>query len=146
MKKLGLVFAIAAVAAMSGDSVGAAEHVQVTDDWSIEITPATRAAVAATDAADADAASVDPGGYERIYAAIPFQRAEYNTNPGYRHDSTMEILTGNPRHQTIVRHDNRRTTPLFSRDSALIPYRYNNLRWGMNYSFYFPYWNYRGLY
>ena len=27
-----------------------------------------------------------------------------------------------------------------------LPYRYNNYRRGLNYYFYFPYWNYRGIY
>ena len=42
--------------------------------------------------------------YTEVYNSIPFNRAEYNRNPTYRHDSTMEILTGNSRTQTIVRH------------------------------------------
>lgn len=33
--------------------------------------------------------------YKQIYAAIPFNRAEYVANPSYRHDATMELLTGN---------------------------------------------------
>ena len=47
---------------------------------------------------------VDSADYVRIYRSIPFNRAEYNANPTYRHDSAMEILTGIGRHQTIVRH------------------------------------------
>ena len=35
--------------------------------------------------------------YRQIYKAIPFNRAEYVANPAYRHDATMELLTGNPR-------------------------------------------------
>ncbi len=83
--------------------------------------------------------------YRRIYESIPFNRAEYNANPSYRHDSTMEILTGNARHQTIVQHSTvpgARPRP----ERRLIPYRYNNRRSGLNYYFYFPYWNYRGIY
>lgn len=41
--------------------------------------------------------------YRRIYNSIPFDRSLYNANPIYRHDATMEILTGNPRPQTIIR-------------------------------------------
>ncbi len=42
--------------------------------------------------------------YQRVYNSIPFSRAEYKANPNYRHDTAMEILTGNPRTQTIVNH------------------------------------------
>lgn len=35
--------------------------------------------------------------YRAIYNAIPFNRAEYVANPAYRHDATMELLTGQPR-------------------------------------------------
>ena len=83
--------------------------------------------------------------YRRIYESIPFNRAEYNANPSYRHDSTMEILTGNARHQTIVNHSTAPVVRPRSR-TRVIPYRYNNRQRGLNYYFYFPYWNYRGIY
>lgn len=35
--------------------------------------------------------------YLQIYNSIPFNRAEYVANPAYRHDATMELLTGQPR-------------------------------------------------
>ena len=35
--------------------------------------------------------------YGAVYRSIPFSRAEYNANRSYRHDATMELLTGNPR-------------------------------------------------
>ena len=35
--------------------------------------------------------------YAAVYRSIPFNRAEYVANPGYRHDATMELLTGNQR-------------------------------------------------
>jgi hypothetical protein len=35
--------------------------------------------------------------YAAIYRSIPFSRAEYDAYPSYRHDATMELLTGNPR-------------------------------------------------
>ncbi|MCP4170563.1 MAG: hypothetical protein GY758_07310 [Fuerstiella sp.] len=77
---------------------------EVTPDWRMEITPARKAVP--FDAAPDGAATlkVDAADYVRIYRSIPFNRAEYNVNPNYRHDSTMEILTGIGRHQTIVRH------------------------------------------
>jgi hypothetical protein len=39
--------------------------------------------------------------YQQIYRSIPFNRALYNVNPTYRHDATMELLTGSARTQTI---------------------------------------------
>jgi hypothetical protein len=133
-----------------------ADDFAVTDDWSIEITPAAKVpltygqAVAAADDADASVNSINPADYQRIYRAIPYNRAEYIGNPTYRHDSAMEILTGNARHQTIVRHDNTRVragaAPRVRR--PIVPIRYNNNvdRWGLNYFSFYPYWNYRGLY
>jgi hypothetical protein len=35
--------------------------------------------------------------YGDVYRSIPYRRAEWDANPGYRHDATMELLTGNPR-------------------------------------------------
>ena len=32
--------------------------------------------------------------YRRVYASIPFSRTEYNANPGYRHEATMELMIG----------------------------------------------------
>lgn len=144
-----------------------AEKYQVTDTWVMEITPASRAVVGLpaaevpaaplpADAVPADAATaspsaaparaVDPREYARIYRTIPFNRAEYNVNPSYRHDATMEILTGNPRHQTIVEHTNVRPEPVAPVAPPVLPWRYNNPDLGLNYYFYFPYWNFRGYF
>ena len=41
--------------------------------------------------------------YEQLYDAIPFSRAEYLANPSYRHDSTMELMTGVPRQSALSR-------------------------------------------
>lgn len=41
--------------------------------------------------------------YEQAYASIPFRRAEYEANPGYRHDAALELLFGTMRPTTIVR-------------------------------------------
>lgn len=41
--------------------------------------------------------------YYEIYKSIPFIRAEYNANPSYIHDSTMEILFGQMRPTVIHR-------------------------------------------
>jgi hypothetical protein len=35
--------------------------------------------------------------YRQIYESIPFSRTTYLANPAYRHDATMEFLTGIPR-------------------------------------------------
>ena len=35
--------------------------------------------------------------YQAIYDSIPFSRAEYVANPSYRHDATIELLTGQVR-------------------------------------------------
>ncbi|MCA8994513.1 MAG: hypothetical protein KDA88_21220 [Planctomycetaceae bacterium] len=43
--------------------------------------------------------------YSEVYASIPYRRSEYLANPSYRHDSTMEILMGQMRPTTIIRHD-----------------------------------------
>lgn len=41
--------------------------------------------------------------YREAYNAVPFNRAEYEANPGYRHDAAMEIMFGQLRPTTIVR-------------------------------------------
>ena len=57
--------------------------------------------------APAESMAISPAGhaaphaaadYRSVYASIPFNRAEYVANPTYRHDATMEILTGQQRH------------------------------------------------
>ena len=39
--------------------------------------------------------------YAEIYASIPFNRSDYDRNPSYRHDATMELLLGQLR-PTVV--------------------------------------------
>lgn len=41
--------------------------------------------------------------YREIYASIPFDRAEYEANPSYRHDATLELMFGKMRPTTIHR-------------------------------------------
>ncbi len=41
--------------------------------------------------------------YRAIYDSIPFSRAEYEANPSYRHDATMEFLFGQMRPTVIQR-------------------------------------------
>jgi len=46
--------------------------------------------------------------YKQIYNSIPYSRAEYLANPGYRHEATMELLFGEQRPVTIHKHDTPR--------------------------------------
>ena len=41
--------------------------------------------------------------YQQVYDSIPYNRAEYLANPGYRHEATMEILFGQLRPTTVVK-------------------------------------------
>lgn len=41
--------------------------------------------------------------YRDIYFSIPFNRAEYNAYPSYRHDATMELLFNQMRPTVIQR-------------------------------------------
>ena len=63
--------------------------------------------------------------YKDIYFAIPFNRAEYNANPSYRHEATMEILFNQLRPTVIQR-------------STSNVYQYN---YGNNGAFGYPYGN-----
>lgn len=40
--------------------------------------------------------------YRRVYASIPFSRTEYDANPGYRHEATMELLLGELRPRIVA--------------------------------------------
>ena len=140
---------------------------QVDDDWVIDIRPASKvisAPVHGPVAVNAEGepieeSAVDLSDYARIYKSIPFNRAEYNVNPSYRHDSTMEILTGNARHQTIVRHTTTTRQPNVSRRAysglPANPSAYGYLRPALRLNYYrhFPslnpyvnIWNYSGAF
>ena len=113
-----LIAWITVVAVTACGRWASAESFAVTPDWTMEITPAQKTVAAATvsdavlaDDDDHSTIRVNVSDYVRIYRSIPFNRAEYNVNPTYRHDSTMEILTGNGRHQTIVRHGTPKQVP-----------------------------------
>ncbi len=142
------------------------------DGWLIEVSPATKSPArtkvimdapltvqadnTANEAAPAPetptvavpfAAGTLAGEYRRIYQSLPFNRAEYNANPSYRHDSTMELLTGNARHQTIVRCNNTPDVqPRPRQQTFLLPSRYNQRRRGLNHYYTVPYWNYGGTF
>lgn len=135
-------------------------------EWIIDIRPAAKvtSAIAAPTVHVAGDESCEACGtaqvndYTTLYKNIPFNRAEYSVNPSYRHDSAMEILTGNARHQTIVRHNTeRQTAAVVARPVPGVgnPYRYGYLRPALrlNYYRYFPslnpyvnMWNYSGAY
>lgn len=58
--------------------------------------------------------------YVAAYSQIPFSRAEYEANPGYRHDAALELMFGTLRPLTIMRTSN----PYFSRYPDLFRYKY----------------------
>jgi hypothetical protein len=58
--------------------------------------------------------------YAEAYAQIPFSRAEYEANPGYRHDAALELMFGTMRPMMI----SRTTTPYFSRYPDMFRYRF----------------------
>jgi hypothetical protein len=72
-------------------------------EFAIEIIPAAKAPTEVPSAATAE--------YARTYRSIPFSRAEYRVNPNYRHDTTMELLTGRSHHQTIINHNHEHKQP-----------------------------------
>lgn len=90
----------------------------VHEEWTMEIQPTVKLSAAPSIPVEARAAVAgetavfDPSAYSRVYNSIPFNRAEYDVNPNYRHDSTMEILTGNSRHQTIIQHNFEHKQPV----------------------------------
>ena len=121
-RKLTLAMATTALIVYSSGVVKSDEPqvpaAPVPDSWTIEVVPAATIrnlapqAVGAPEEATESSVSVDRAEYLRIYNSIPFSRAEYRVNPGYRHDFAMEILTGNPRHQTIVKHNHEHKQPV----------------------------------
>lgn len=49
--------------------------------------------------------------YIQAYNSIPFNRAEYEANPAYRHEAALELMFGQMRPTTVV----KQTMPYFSR-------------------------------
>jgi hypothetical protein len=58
--------------------------------------------------------------YAEAYAMVPFSRTEYEANPGYRHDSAMELMFGTMRPTVNA----RMTLPYFSRYPDMFRYRF----------------------
>lgn len=73
-----------------------------------------------TVAVDPPAGRVDPRYlsqmYSEVYRSIPFNRAEYDANPSYIHDSTMEFLFGQMR-PTVI---HRNTTNVYNHHSGYL--------------------------
>ncbi len=165
--------AVVALAAMSGQvrAQDGAELTPVPDaplqvdssyaEWTIEIVPAHKvrdasevdsAVAAPADSGQAAAgdgcstcghATANAADYTRIYKSIPFNRAEYDVNPSYRHDSAMEILTGNARHKTVVHHGTSpKNQPVIVQPSqpTVMPYPFDFIRPSLrrNYYRFFP--------
>ena len=97
------------------------------------------------DASVPPVAVINSAEYRRVYNSIPFNRAEFRANPNYRHDSAMEILTGHPRHQTIVQHNHEPKQPVQRIPAPARPSRVLNPFSGMGYFWNRPHWNYWGF-
>jgi hypothetical protein len=95
-----------------------AEASEVTEtqfgDWTVTIAPQPRQ----------PGVAINGLKYEDVYASVPYRRAEYLANPGYRHEATMEIMFGELRPKTVVSHYQPRVVPrpLYS---VYKPYRYS---------------------
>jgi hypothetical protein len=57
--------------------------------------------------------------YAEAYRAVPFNRAEYDANPSYRHEAAMEFVFGQMRPTTIV----KQMGPPQTDEPAYNPYR-----------------------
>ena len=102
--------------------------------WVISITPQEESQAAVSVVPSAPASQPGPDAsvsaasgilvprmtYAQALASIPFNRAEYEANPSYRHDSAMELMFGAMRPTTIV----RQTVPYFSRYPDFIRNRF----------------------
>jgi hypothetical protein len=76
------------------------------------------------------------GDYQSVYDAIPFSRAEYDANPTYRHDATMEFLFGRMRPTVIQRTSAQ--VDVNMPETVVSPWAYNP--YGMN-SLYYPFYS-----
>jgi hypothetical protein len=88
------------------------------------------------DPADQTDDPVDPAEYRAVYDSIPFSRAEYDANPNFRHDTTMEILTGKLRtHVTKTTECCQKPRPRRPRRNFYVYGRYQKFqgRWGYFY-------------
>jgi hypothetical protein len=89
----------------------------------------------------------DPSEYTTIYNSIPFSRSEYDANPSYRHDATMELLLGQLRPAAVGQYAAATPPPLPYYPVYGAPYRTFYGRYGVNFNFwwrrvpqfYYPY-------
>jgi hypothetical protein len=82
--------------------------------------------------------------YTRIYNSIPFSRAEFDANPDYRHEATMELLLGQLRSKTIHYQTAPQAAPMYDPIYAFhaaysIPYRYRRSLLGYPFNYYSPF-------
>lgn len=79
--------------------------------------------------------------YREIYDSIPFSRSQFNANPAYQHEATMEILFGKLRPMTIHKYQ----SPPASSIPTVVPwthrgpcpprrYGYSRIRYGVYYA------------
>ena len=47
-------------------------------------------------------AGITSAAYLEVYNSIPFRRSEYDANPNYRHEATIELLLGQVRPKTVT--------------------------------------------
>lgn len=47
-------------------------------------------------------AGITSASYIEVYNSIPFRRSEYDANPNYRHEATIELLLGQIRPKTVT--------------------------------------------
>lgn len=74
------------------------------DGWSIQISPRKEAVSEMSDELAGKVAA-----YNAAYKAIPYRRAEYLANPGYRHDTAVEMAFGQMRQTVIHRNSSPET-------------------------------------
>lgn len=85
--------------------------------------------------------------YVDVYNSIPFSRSEYDYNPGYRHEATMELLLGQVKTRTIIERAAPAQQTWYRPAMYTTPYRTFYGRYGVNFNlwwrrvplFYYPY-------
>ncbi|MFV0446212.1 MAG: hypothetical protein ACK5Q5_21785 [Planctomycetaceae bacterium] len=77
---------------VSGPQYGSSVTHFPNDNWTVTIAPRS------SHSDDLGMASR----YNEVYESVPYRRAEYLANPGYRHETTMELLFGQLRPMTKV--------------------------------------------
>lgn len=62
----------------------------------------TSSGVVTAGAESAMPAGITSASYIEVYNSIPFRRSEYDANPNYRHEATIELLLGQIRPKTVT--------------------------------------------